>query len=182
MKNSKQPKTIIAHVLSGFMIVLIFGNIGFSHCDSLDGPVIQDARLAFANNDVVPVLKWVDKEDEGEIREAFAKTVALRTKGDEIREIAENYFFETLVRIHRQSEGEGFTGLKPAGIVDPGIDAADQALEAANGTNLAKKISNAVYQGILERFAKTMEKKKRPTKALKTVVNMSKLMCNTSIS
>jgi hypothetical protein len=105
-------------------------------------------------------------DDETLIREAFAKTVALRAKGDEIREMAENYFFETLVRIHRKSEDEGFTGLKPAGIVDPGIDAADQALETANGTNLAKKISNAVYQGILERFTKTMEKKQTADKSV----------------
>jgi hypothetical protein len=166
MKNSTGPAAIVAQVLSAFLIVLIFSSISFSHCDSLDGPVIQDARLAFAKNDVMPVLKWVDREDEGQIREAFAKTAALRTKGDEIREIAENYFFETLVRIHRQSEGEGFTGLKPAGVVDPGIDAADRALGSGNGTSLAKKISDAVYRGILQRFTKTMEKKQQADRSV----------------
>jgi hypothetical protein len=30
-----------------------------AHCDTLDGPVVQDARLALEKNDATPVLKWV---------------------------------------------------------------------------------------------------------------------------
>ena len=33
----------------------------------------------------------------------------------EARELADRYFFETLVRIHRAGEGAPYTGLKPAG-------------------------------------------------------------------
>jgi hypothetical protein len=39
------------------------------------------------------------------------------------------YFFETLVRIHRDSEGEPHTGLKPSGIVDPAVTIPDQSLD-----------------------------------------------------
>jgi Family of unknown function (DUF6448) len=47
-------------------------------------------------------------------------------------------FFETLIRIHRASEGEGFTGLKPARSADPAIAAADRALADGNIDPLAE--------------------------------------------
>src|SRR5690606_7258947 len=43
----------------------------FAHCDSMDGPVVQDAQRAIEAQDVTPVLKWVAAEDEDEIRSAF---------------------------------------------------------------------------------------------------------------
>ena len=166
MKSTMQTKARAMHALILVAQVLMLSSIAFAHCDSLDGPVIQDARLALTNNNVNPVLKWVDKKVEGKIIAVFAETVALRSKGDDIRKIVDNYFFETLVRIHRESEGESFTGLRPAGSVDPGIEAADQALETGDGTELAKKISNAVYEGIRKRFEETMKKKKQANKSV----------------
>jgi len=166
MKSTMQTKARAMQALMLVAPVLMLSSMAFAHCDSLDGPVIQDARLALTNNNVNPVLKWVDKKDEGRIIEVFTKTVALRSNGGDIREMVDNYFFETLVRIHRESEGEGFTGLKPAGSVDPGIDAADQALETGDGTELAKKISNVVYEGIRKRFEVTMKKKKQANKSV----------------
>jgi len=44
--------------------------------------------------------------------------------------MADTYFFETLVRMHRAGEGAPYTGLKPAGRdLGPAIPAADKALE-----------------------------------------------------
>ena len=76
-----------------------------AHCDTLEGPVVTDAKKALEKGDVNPVLKWVKKEQEGEIREVFKKTLAVRSKGPEAKELADRYFFETLVRIHRAGEG-----------------------------------------------------------------------------
>ena len=100
-----------------------------AHCDALDGPVVEDAKAAITENDVSPVLKWVRKEAEAEIREAFAATMKVRALSDDARKVADTHFFETLVRLHRAGEGEPFTGLKPAGKIDPGFLAADQALQ-----------------------------------------------------
>jgi Family of unknown function (DUF6448) len=131
-----------------------------AHCDSLDGPVVQDARLALEEGDPTPVLKWVSKEHEDDIRDAFKQTMAVRGKGDDAESLADRYFFETLVRIHRAGEGEAFTGLKPASSVDPGIAAADKALQSGSGKELAKHMSAAVGEGIQKRFALALERKK----------------------
>lgn len=77
----------------------------YAHCDTLGGPVVAVAKQALEKGDVTPVLKWVKKENEGEIRAAFKKTLTVRSKGPEARELADMYFFETLVRLHRAGEG-----------------------------------------------------------------------------
>lgn len=132
----------------------------WAHCDSLEGPVVQDARLALEKGDPTPVLKWVNKDHEDELRVAFKQTMAVRGKGDNAKALADRFFFETLVRIHRAGEGEAFTGLKPASDVDPGIAAADKALQSGSANELAKHMSAAVTEGIKKRFAVAVEKKK----------------------
>ena len=131
-----------------------------AHCDTLDGPVVEAARLALERADVTPVLKWVPKEHEQEIRDAFSQTLAVRVKGKEARELADRFFFETLVRVHRAGEGAPYTGLKSAGTVEPAIAAADKALQTASVDTLADKISTAVREGIKKRFDAALEKKK----------------------
>jgi hypothetical protein len=131
-----------------------------AHCDTLDGPVIEAARLALEKGDVTPVLKWVPKEHEQEIRDAFSQSLAVRVKGKAARELADRFFFETLVRVHRAGEGAPYTGLKSAGTVEPAIAAADKALQTASVDDLADKISNAVREGIDKRFKEALEKKK----------------------
>lgn len=130
-----------------------------AHCDSLEGPVVQDARLALEKADPTSVLKWVSKVHEGEIRDAFNMTMAVRAKGDDAKALADRFFFETLVRIHRAGEGEAFTGLKPASHVDPGIAAADKALQSGSAKELGMHMSAAVSEGIQKRFALALELK-----------------------
>jgi hypothetical protein len=100
------------------------------------------------------VLKWVAAEHESEIRKAFAKTLVVRAAGEDAQQLADQFFFETLVRIHRAGEGEAFTGLKPAGSVDPGIAAADRALESGSGAELTVSLSGTIEQGVHDRFEK----------------------------
>ena len=141
------------------VVSLVSGRV-WAHCDSMEGPVVQDARLALENGDPTPVLKWVNKEDEGEIRDALKQAVAVRRTGEDAKALADRYFFETLVRIHRAGEGEAFTGLKPASSVDPGIAEADKALQSGSARELAKDMSAAVTEGIRKRFAVAVERKK----------------------
>jgi hypothetical protein len=152
-----------SHCAAYFILVAVVslaaGRV-WAHCDSLEGPVVQDARLALKKGDPTPVLKWVDKEHEGEIREAFKRTMSVREKGDDVKGLADRYFFETLVRVHRAGEGEAFTGLKPASNVDPGIAAADKALQSGSAKELAKVMSAAVAEGIQKRFVVAVERKK----------------------
>ena len=132
----------------------------FAHCDTLDGPVVAAAKASLDKGDVTPVLKWVRREGESEVVKAFANTLAVRKMGPEAKELADMYFFETVVRIHRAGEGAPYTGLKPAGSVEPIISAADKALESGSVESLVKSVSEAVARGIRERFAHAAEKKK----------------------
>lgn len=126
-----------------------------AHCDTLDGPVVQDARSALDKGDVTPVLKWVREHDEAEIRAAFDHALAVRKLGADARQLADAFFFETLVRVHRAGEGAPYTGLKSAGAeVDPGIRAADEALESGSIDQAAKLLTDEVNNGVRERFAR----------------------------
>lgn len=132
----------------------------FAHCDTLDGPVVKTAKAALEKGDVTPILKWVKKENEAEITDLFKKTLIVRSKGKEAQELADMYFLETLVRLHRAGEGEPYTGLKPAGIVEPAVVEADKALESGSVDNLVKLVTEAASKGIRERFNKAKEAKK----------------------
>ena len=138
----------------------------WAHCDSLDGPVVMDARTALEKGDVTPVLKWVKKEHELEIRNIFEQTMAVRAKGEDAKTLADMYFFETLVRVHRAGEGEAYTGLKPAKSVDPGIQAADDALRSGSGDELARDLSSRVGAGIQERFLLARKRAARATDSI----------------
>jgi hypothetical protein len=70
------------------------------------------------------------------------------------------YFLETLLRLHRAGEGEPYTGLKPAGVVEPAVVEADKALESGSVENLVKLITETASKGIRERFTKVKEAKK----------------------
>ena len=69
------------------------------------------------------------------------------------------YFFETLVRIHRAGEGAGYTGLKPAGKIEPPIAAADRSLDSGKLQEVAKLVSKRMEQGLHRNFEAMMKKK-----------------------
>jgi hypothetical protein len=155
-----------AFTVSCFASVLFLIPVSASaHCDTYNGPVITAAKQALEKGDVAPVLRWVKKEDEAKITEAFKKTLAVRSKGPEAKELADNYFFETLVRIHRAGEGEPFTGLKNEP-VEPIVAMSDKALETGNIDSLTNKMAAHIKEGIKERFAKALAAKKTADKSV----------------
>lgn len=132
-----------------------------AHCDTVDGPVVKDAQAALAAGDITPVLKWIKSEAEPEIREAFGHAVKVRALGAEAKDLADRFFFETLVRVHREGEGAPYTGLKPAGtVIEPGIAGADKALETGSADALVKALASQVEHGLRERFARAAEARK----------------------
>ena len=142
-------------VVLGAALLALAPRAVLAHCDSLDGPVVKDARVALQSKDVTLVLKWVRASEEPAIREAFREAVAVRALGGEARALADRSFFETLVRIHRAGEGAPYTGLLPAGApVDPGIAATDVALETGSADALAKMLAAKVDEGIRLRHAR----------------------------
>ena len=149
------------HTLVCFLAVIIAAPAAFAHCDWIKGPVVADASAALAKGDVAPVLKWVAADDEPEIRRAFARTLAARAGGENARDVADQWFFETLVRVHRASEGEPFTGLEGADYEpEAGIEMADHALEASSLTDVEKSLTAALKAELQKRFAAVTEAKK----------------------
>ncbi len=159
MNNCKHPRSRIASFVA--LLVVAYAPVqAWAHCDSLEGPVVKDARMALEQGDAASVLKWVRKEQEREIRDVFKQTLIVRAKGDAAKALADRHFFETLVRIHRAGEGEAFTGLKAVTDVDPGIAAADEALRSGSARELADHLSAAIDEGIQRRLALALERKK----------------------
>jgi hypothetical protein len=153
-------KALIAAAMLAAMLCLPLP--AAAHCDSLNGPVVKDARLALQSGNVSPVLKWVRSQDEAPVRAAFAKTLAVRKGSADARELADFYFFETLVRIHRAGEGATFTGVKTAeeAKVPACIVGADKALETGSIDALARQMSQEVAENIRIRFQKVLAQRK----------------------
>ena len=129
----------------------------FAHCDGLDGPVVKAAQRALETRNPALVLIWVQERDEPEIRKAFEQTLAVRALSSQARELADRFFFETLVRVHRAGEGAPFTGLKPAGRdLGPAIPAADEAVRLGSVEPVRHLLTAAVQDRLREQFGEVM--------------------------
>ena len=122
-----------------------------AHCDTTKGPVVTAARAALEAGDPNLVLHWVRAEDEAAVRGAFQQTLEVRALGPAAKELADRYFFETLVRIHRAGEGAPYAGLTD-GDPEPIIAATDRALERGSAGELEQELLTAVRRGLAERF------------------------------
>jgi hypothetical protein len=130
-----------------------------AHCDATGGPIIPEAKAALAKGDVTPVLKWVKTDNEAEVKAAFRKAVAVRAKGPEAQELADQYFLETLVRLHRAGEGAPYSGIKDEP-VQPIVAMADRALTEGSADEMVRRISGHMAEAIKERYAKVVEASK----------------------
>ena len=137
---------------------LLAPSTAFAHCDSLDGPVVKAAERALQSGDVNHVLVWIQADGEAEIRAAFASTLAVRGVNAQAKALADRYFFETVVRIHRRGEGEPYTGLRPAGEpTAPAIALADRALAAGTVKQLSGALTSELSAGLQRRFLEVAE-------------------------
>ena len=149
-----------------FLFLLTPTQATFAHCDSYDGPVIKEAHKALETNNVSLVLKWVDEDHEEEITTLFDKTYKLRDGDKEIYEIIEKHFFETLVRLHRATEGVGYTGLKPAGSATTIVKMADGSIETESLDDMASKLTAHIEMVVKEKFDIVMELSKTKNESL----------------
>lgn len=155
-QNRKNHQSIYTIVLIVALILFISAPVS-AHCDSYDGPVVKDAVKALETNNVNFVLKWIAPEQEKEIIPLFNKTYSLRSGDKEVYAIVEKHFFETLVRLHRETEAAPFTGLKPAGTTRQIIQLSDQAIVSKDVDDLLGKLNNHIGMVIKEKFNKLEE-------------------------
>ena len=128
--------------------LLLASGSAFAHCDGLDGPVAMAAHQALDAGNVNQVLIWVQKNDETEIKHAFEQALNVRKLSPAAKDLADRYFLEALVRVHRAGEGAPYTGLKPAGRdLGPAVPAADRAIETGSVEPAVELLTEAVRQG-----------------------------------
>ena len=148
------------------MIVIPVGSSLFAgkvlaHCDTMAGPVVKAAREALRTQNVNLVLIWVQKKDEAEVKEKFRQTLAVRKLNSQARKLADNYFYETIVRLHRAGEGEPYTGLKPLGTdLGPVIPLADKSLTAGSADELLKLFPADARADIQARFQEALRQQR----------------------
>lgn len=159
MKKIKMPKVFGAALIS-VAIAASIPTMAGAHCDTMDGPVIHDAQKALETNNIDYILKWVSEEDEKEVKDAFDLVMKVRSTGPESQDLADQYFFQNLVRIHRAGEGAPYTGVQPEGTpVDEAVIAADKSIEAGNLDAFEGLIEEERMPGLEERFARVLETK-----------------------
>lgn len=146
--------TTMKILIAAFVAVFVMTSISsaFAHCDTLDGPVVVEARSALETGDITPVLKWVSSVEEENINAVFGHTLMVRKLGDDARKLADTYFFETLVRIHRAGEGAPYFGLKPGSSVDPAVTLADEAIANKSVEKLSSVLSEALKSKLAKQF------------------------------
>ncbi len=130
------------------------------HCDTLDGPVVKAIKIALEKGNVNYILPWVPKKAEPAVQEAFRKTLQARKQGEEAKEVADYWLYETVVRLHREGEGAPYTGLKPAGLDwGPVVPRAEKAIEQGDPKEVIDFLSHAIYEELEQRFNKAMATK-----------------------
>lgn len=136
------------------------------HCDTLDGPVATAAKKALEGGNVNLILPYVPKDGEAEITRAFEKVLKIRND-PAVQEVADLYFFETVVRVHRLGEGAPYTGLKPAGLSEgPVIPVAEKAIETGSPDELVRILTDLVCEEVTQRLMRVMHLKEHVDKSV----------------
>jgi hypothetical protein len=163
LKNSKRSeRNLWNKVMTLFVLsmLILSTSVAFAHCDTMEGPLVLDAKKAINQNNVNIVLKWIPVKDEAELKDAFTLAMKVRALSPEAKELADKSFFETLVRIHRTGEGVAFTGVKPVGMpIDEKIKAADKSIEVGNLSPLDGLVSKDEKKELTDLFNKVMSLK-----------------------
>jgi hypothetical protein len=106
---------------------------------------VKAGRQALKTRDIRYALVWVQPTGEAEIRAAFQRMATVRGLKSEAKALADRYFLETLVRVHRAGEGEPCAGLKDEE-VETGIAVAEDALKGGSAKNLSEGLTGTLQR------------------------------------
>ncbi|EPS4444480.1 DUF6448 family protein [Escherichia coli] len=166
MKKQKKTRTSLCASIM-FLAGMTVSTTAFAHCDSMDGPVITEAKSALQARDVTPLLKWVPENREDDVRKAFDETMSKQGSSQTSQEKAQQKLFTTLVRIHREAEGASFTGVKSAGHIPVIVQEADAALRTNSVDSLVAKVTANIEHAIREKFTKAELSKQQANQSVK---------------
>jgi hypothetical protein len=152
-------KIIYASLVLAIVGVSVFVARVYAHCDTMSGPVAVAAGEALESGDIEFVQIWVGQSQEKELRERFRECLSVHKMGGQARELADKYFIETVIRLHRQAEGMPFTGVKPAQPLPPDVATAEKALETGDIKIVADMLSEEIKSGVQKWFDQAMQAK-----------------------
>lgn len=132
-----------------------------AHCDSAKGPIVTAAYEALETGNVDLALPYVKVDAESEVKAAFEHAMAVRKLGGEAQQLADRYFAETVVRLHRVGEGASYTGIKEDPEITPGLEAAEVAVATGDLAEVYAVLDKAVQEGVAEYWHKVLEARER---------------------
>jgi hypothetical protein len=122
-----------------------------AHCDSEQGPVASAAHQALEKGNVKLILPYVKPAAENELVAAFKQAREVRKAGGDAQELADRYFIETAIRLHREGEGAPYTGVTEE-TTPKVILIADQAMATGSLDETYKFLNAAMQKGIQEKY------------------------------
>ena len=159
---TKQTISSIVLALGAALLLTFAARPAYAHCDKLDGPVATAAREALDTGAFDAIRIWVGPEQEADLRSAFRQARTVRDLNTEAQSLADRYFIETAVRLHRAAEGMPFDGVKPAGIPNPpDIRAGDQALQSGDIEPVLRVLQAALRQNVRRWYQEAQTAKQR---------------------
>lgn len=165
MKHTTRLSYLLMAAVAAVGIGTLAVGTAWAHCDTTGGPIIPEAKAALEKGDVTPILKWIKADKEPEIKAAFAQAVVVRVLGPEAKKLADHYFLETLVRVHRAGEGAPYTGIKDEP-VEPIVAMADKTLAEGSAAEMIEKMNAHMAQAVNEKFSKALSAMKKKDRSV----------------
>lgn len=159
--------TLTLSVLGGpaamALALLVRPRAASAHCDTMEGPAVKDGKLALETSNINVALKWVRPEAADELRRLFDQALAIRHRGEDVRAVADRWFLENLVRVHRAGEGAPYTGIAPVGApVDERVRAADEAIATGSLAPLTGLVPEEQLAELEKRFSDVLARRDFP--------------------
>jgi hypothetical protein len=164
MKNRKKVHTLFA--LFTIVSLSAFVTVVYAHCDTMSGPVAVAAKEALQTGEFKTIEIWVGREQQTELKQRFDECMQVRKAGGKAKELADRYFIETAIRLHRAAEGMPFTGVKPAQPLPPDVAAAEKALEVNDVKIVTEMLTKEIETQTKMWFDKAIKAEKNKNESL----------------
>ena len=161
LKLSKRSSlAVLLALLVGVVIVsLAIPRPAAAHCDSEKGPVATAAHQALESGNVKLVLPYVPAASEKELTAAFTQAREVRRAGGTAAQLADRYFIETAIRLHRAGEGAPYNGVTDEA-TPKAILLADKAMATGSLDEVYKFLDQEMKNGIQEKYDAVVKARK----------------------
>jgi hypothetical protein len=113
--------------------------------------VAAAAHQALEKKDIKLILPYVQPDAETELTAAFKQALEVRKTGGTAKELADRYFIETAIRLHRTGEGAPYTGVTDEATPRV-ILVADKAMASGSMDELYKLLDQEMRKGIEQKY------------------------------